>query len=114
MAHIDSYMGSSVVHGGQEMGISEVALELLAWMDRDDCADATEYDGELVHEGRIWMAGTKRIPRRIVDELLFFCCIRVDNYSGNMEVWRINGTGREMLVNPIETCKKVNAILGRA
>lgn len=92
--------------------ISKAALDLLTWMDREGCDGATDYDGELIHEGRTWTAGTKRIPGRVAEELLFWCCIKLDSFSGEkLERFRINGTGRDMVVNPEQTMQQVNALL---
>ena len=87
-------------------------MEILSWLDREE-DDPWGYDRELVHEGRRWMAGLKTVPNRIVDELITHCCISVDSYTDgrSVERWAINGTGKEMLVHPEQTCRELAALL---
>ena len=93
-------------------GLSQAAMDLLCWLDRDE-KDEWGYDRELVHEGRTWMAGTKRIPKRVVNELILFCCISAESFASGrgMERWAINGTGRDMLVHPEQTIRHVRELL---
>jgi len=92
--------------------LSKTAMEILELLNRDD-EDEWGYDRELVHEKRRWMLGTKHIPERVVNELIFLCCVSKDSFDKEtgFERWAINGTGRDMLVNPRETTKQIKNLL---
>jgi hypothetical protein len=94
--------------------ISEKALQLLEKMSGEE-DDEFGYTRELAYSKDCWMLGIKRIPKRLVDELIYFCCIRPDSFSKDSgQYWAINGTGKDMLVSPDKTSQQINALLGRA
>ena len=54
-------------------------------------------DGEIIYEKGIGYLGLERIAPRTIFALLRLCCISLDQYSGNIERYHINGTGEEFL-----------------
>lgn len=91
--------------------ISGAALKILKWLAEDD-DDEYGYPRELTLEGKKWLRGVHRVSSKIADELSRWCCIRCDEGLGSgVERWSINGTGRDMLKDPIGTCRHVAALL---
>lgn len=91
--------------------ISGKALALLKLLAEDGDDEYGYAKDELVRDGRKWMRGIKSVSGRTVNELIMWCCIRMEYESQNSELWTINETGRAMLNDPIGTCKHVADLL---
>lgn len=88
--------------------LSSKALKLLRWL-AEEGSDEYGYEHDLLNDRRSWMAGVRRIPFQVVQELLMHCCISEDSICRGH--WEINATGREMLHNPTDTCKRIQGLL---
>lgn len=91
--------------------ISRAALGVLKWL-VEEGDDEYGHDRELVLDGKKWMRGVHTVSDKIATELIQWCCIHCDEEFGEgVERWSINGTGRDMLKDPAETCQYVAALL---
>jgi len=68
-------------------------IEILKIMHDNENTD----DGEIVYEKGVGYLGLERIAPRTIFTLLRLCCISLDQYSGVMERYHINGTGEDFL-----------------
>ena len=68
-------------------------IEILKIMHENENTD----DGEIVYEKGIGYLGLERIASRTIFALLRVCCISLNQYSGSIERYHINGTGEDFL-----------------